>query len=195
MPDPNASSTNRRDGPLGECVHPAEPASAPVAAEPLVRPFLQDGETILLALKPSFWMVLFRAAPGVALAGLLAAALHVGADALGRGLSTRTIVLVAVAAVCLCGLWGLGHWLGRLYLLTDKRVLSVRGLRRVVLLHCPLHRLRHMELSRRPGERLLGTGTLTFESDRTDAEPVVWNHVARVRQVAAFVEDVIRKAQ
>lgn len=194
MAGPSALRTARRGGPIGGYMSPAEPASPSVAAEPLAPPVLQDGETILLALKPSAWLILFRAGPGAALAGALTAALAFAAEALGRPLSPRTTVLVVVAALSLCGLWGLGHWMARLYLLTDKRVMAIRGLRRVQFLHCPLQRLRHMELTRRPGERLLGTGTLVFESDKDDADPVVWAHIGKARQVAAFVEDAIRRA-
>src|SRR5688572_26055155 len=132
----------------------ARPVSTSLAAL-LTRHILRDGELVLLILKPSMWFVVLAAMrfAGVVLIGVIAAKLWL----------PRTALRAAeVGAFLIAGrvMWGVLQWMGRLYVLTDLRILRLSGVFNVDVFDCPLRKVAQARLHRSFRERLLRLGSI-----------------------------------
>ena len=95
------------------------------------------------------------------------------------------------AAVCI--VWQAVDRASRLYVLTDRRILRVRGVFRRSVVDCPLDRIQHITLTRLFRERLTGLGTLGFATAGNDGVEAYWamiaNPVERLDIVRRAVEE------
>ncbi len=173
-----------------------EPASAEsIGAVAIPARLVQEGEEIVLALKPSGWYVLLVSAPlllAVAVVAVVAHLLH-GFRIFSFSMNTVAAVCLAVSGVRL--LVGFAQWLSRVYLLTDRRVLRVRGVLRVEVFECPLSRIQHTELSLSLPERIFGLGTLSFATAGTGAPEAAWVMIAKPTETHEVVVEYIRRAR
>ncbi|MBS3821978.1 MAG: PH domain-containing protein [Phycisphaerae bacterium] len=168
----------------------AEPAAPAVAAG-----VLHDGEQIILAIRPSIWMVVLESLPAVAIAAVVAAAtLLVRPDALNL---PRSIVRAVVLAAVLVAVLRVGtvflRWLGRLYLLTNRRVLRLGGVAAGDVADCPLGRVTAVTVLAGSAERCVGLGTLAFTIDGKLSNELGWTNIARPAAVAEEVGRAIRR--
>lgn len=174
--------------PVGAAI-PVHAASATQAG--VYAAYLADGETVILALKPSFWFVLIKR--GGALSTLLCLwLLMAGIESLGWfdfQLTAVGLAFILIAVVLL--LWLAIDRTTRLYLLTDKRILRVSGILTRTSVEIPLHKITTVALHRSFTERLTGVGSILFTSAAAGGEgaagDLVWymidNPVAAVRTV------------
>lgn len=173
----------------------AEPASAADSAQPAVpAELIEDGETILLAVKPSAWFVLFYSWPVLAVLGFVALGAYVAADLFGSGVPTRAALVFCSGVACARVGLACYQWQGRLYLLTDRRVLWIRGTLKVTVRQCPLRSVQQTHLSASFAERCLGLGSLFFALTEADVPEPVWLCVARPAEVQAVVDEAVRRA-
>jgi len=173
----------------------AEPANPPAEASAAVpSKLLEAGEVVLLAIKPSGWFVLVSSWPVLAVAILVTAGMYAGRGVFDVAVSGRTVSLFCLATVCLRVIITSFQWLGRLYVLTNLRVLQVRGVIRVDVFACRLKDLRGVFLSQSPLERLVGIGSLFFQASRSDASEAGWVNIARPAEVQRIVNEAIRRA-
>ena len=169
----------------------AVPAVGAFAAEKL----LHEGEVVILAIKPSGWSVLLVSMPVLAAAGALTGAACLAEGRFGGYPATRAVVLLCAAAGFLRCLIACFQWVGRLYLLTNLRVMHIRGVLRPDVAQCPLRRIAGATVAAGPGERLLGVGSLLFEAvDGGLCEPA-WDHVASPAELRKTVEEALRRAR
>ncbi len=135
---------------------------------------IQDGETVLLLLKPSRWYILL-APLGFLVAVPLAAWAGRWLDAwVNDGRMGREIAVLAAALVLLRLGWQTLEWVSRVYVLTDRRVLRVQGVIRVSVFEARLARLQHTGLFLSLRERLFGLGTVTFSTAGTGVIEAAW---------------------
>jgi hypothetical protein len=87
------------------------------------------------------------------------------------------------------------QWQGRVYVLTDRRVMRLKGVLRIDLFQCPLTRLQQTELTLPLPERVLFCGTVLFFTAGTDLADAAWLTVARPAQVYRTVLDAIEQAR
>jgi len=173
----------------------AEPAGASVAAATSqIEAALDDGEVVLLAIKPSSWFVLLVSLPvimGVAVLGALAAA----ADKLVglEGIPLRPLATVIMGIICLRIVAAMFQWIGRLYVLTNRRVLDVCGVVHPHVTGQMLNRLAPPELSVTVSQRLMGTGSLLFRTRTNSAPPIEWEHISQPEQVRRTVAEAIAR--
>jgi len=176
----------------------ALPATLPIVLLP--GRLLRDGEIIILAIKPSLWYVPLVSWPVLAVAVLLPLVIH----AAGRMFHVETPVNVAaVTTICaaaavarLCA--AMYQWTARLYVLTNLRIMRVRGLVQFDVFDCPLAKIRQVVATAMLIERPLGLGSLVFEL-KGEADGIAsaaaqehsWIHVARVQEVHAIVSQTI----
>jgi hypothetical protein len=73
--------------------------------------------------------------------------------------------------------WQLAEWSGRLYVLTDRRVLRRGGIGRASVREIPLVELAPPGLFRNAPERFVGAGTVVLERERGPG--IAWEWVAR----------------
>ncbi|MFW6132325.1 MAG: PH domain-containing protein [Planctomycetota bacterium] len=172
----------------------AEQAEAAPAAEALVPArLLDDGEAVLLAVKPSGWFVLLASWPVVLVAAALGVAVYFAEGVLPA--AHPAAMLVCTAAALLRLVLACLQWLGRVYVLTDKRILRIRGIARLDVVQCPLHKIDRTDLVATRGERFFALGTLTFLAEGLSADASAWVNLARPHDVKAVVDEAIHRGR
>jgi len=174
-------------------------AAAPVAARPVVSTstatllashVLRDGEVILLILKPSLWTILFSCIPAIALAliimisaGLRSANhTHIGVE-LG-------FMLVAVRAG-----WAVMNWAGKLYLLSDLRIVRISGVFCPQIQDIPLRKIARTRLVRSHQERLFRIGSIEIIPESDQYPWSVWQSVPKPDEVLETIRRTITRAK
>lgn len=153
------------------------------AAGLLPADLLQPGEIIILFLKPSPWYILLAPlATLTAITILVLVALQV-ADWLHIGIDRRDLILLGVALVGIRLFWQFLEWLSRLYVLTDRRVIRVKGVLRVQVFETPLKNVQHTYALFSIRERFFGLGTMAFTTAGTAFIEATWEMVAKPLQV------------
>ncbi|MFQ5411651.1 MAG: PH domain-containing protein [Phycisphaerae bacterium] len=189
--------TTRRTEPRKDCCLAAQSESTPGGAvgytvEEMVPAHLLDGgEVVHFAIKPSAWFVLLTSLRWMVIAGCLA------------GLATTSLVgpsyggyLFQLAILVAGGrlAWATIDWVSRLYVLTNRRVMSIRGVFSVELYECSLDRIQDTRLTLSPAERLARVGTVTFQT-ASGGGSGFWRIVSRPLEVHEKLRDAIRRAR
>ena len=154
---------------------------------------LQPGEIIILLLKPSPWFIVL--APLKALAVLVLAtfaAMGLGGYYL-LGLSRSEIVLAGLAMIGLRLFWQFLEWLSRVYVLTDQRVIRVKGVIRVNVFETQLKQIQHTHLIFSLRQRLFGLGTLAFATAGTALVEAFWSMVPHPLEVHQKVVQTLNR--
>lgn len=152
---------------------------------------LNGSEIIILAIKPSVWYVLLASrwwlavlAPIAALAGLTIRA--------GWFPGQSRLLLVTCLGLFLARLtYSLLQWQSRVYILTNLRVLRIRGLIRVEMFQCFLLRLKDVTISVNIAERILGLGTIGLVIESTETPAACWGNVRNPERVRRQIIDAI----
>ncbi len=188
------SELNRSSPAMVEA-HAADAAS--LAADPAIPAHLLDGgEVVELKIKPSLWFMLFVSFRWFLAAGLVVvlaqslsrATLCVG---LTETLLIKTAVGVAIARLVAASL----QWVSRLYVLTNRRVMCIRGVFNVDIFECQLARIQNTYLSLRIYERILGLGSIGFATAGTSGVESWWENITRPAEVHQRVRNAIARAQ
>jgi len=145
---------------------------------------LLPAEVVLFELKPSLWYVLFTSLP-IAAAGAAVVALALAVKQLE---SVRQLGMVI-------GMWVIGlrvavallQWLGRTYVLTDRRILIQSGVFEVKVEALGLERIENTFVAQAVVQRLLGIGTIFFRTGDVGHGSLSWEHVRRPREVHGHV--------
>jgi hypothetical protein len=145
---------------------------------------LLPAEVVLFELKPSVWFAIFRSLPVVA----------VGAILVALGLCVDRWPALRQPAIVI-GMWVIGlrlalallQWLGRTYVLTDRRALVQSGVFDVRVEALGLERVENTFVAQAVLQRLLGIGTIFFRTGDGDRGSLAWEHVRRPKKIHAHV--------
>ena len=153
---------------------------------------LRDGEIILLILKPSLWFVPIQSAFFSAVVACLA----VGA-ALAGNVGPRDRIYFEAAIILIIGrlMWGLLVWMGRLYILTDQRILRLSGVFSTEIFDCPLRKVAQVKRTASMRERLFALGSIEIYPGDDKRLPGSWQTVARPREVQEEIVAAINRAK
>ncbi len=162
-----------------------EVVAAPARADSLD---LQDGETILLWIRPSLWRLAIPAAIVVATVGLMAAALLV---APARGPMAWKLGVLGVLGASALG-WFAADWWSHAYVLTNRRVISRVGVVWPMVAEAPLPAIWRVGLRRSGVERPMGLGSVTCWGAH-GLMMVRWAFVARPIGVQEAIVDAVRR--
>jgi hypothetical protein len=177
----------------GAATADAAPAIAPSLATLLTRHILRDGELVLLILRPSLWFV--------PLSGIrfIAAVLicMIAATVFAERVPGNPIVYVEVGIFLIAGrlMWGVLQWMGRLYVLTDLRIVRLAGVFAVDIFDCPLRKVARTRLIYTTRERVLGVGSIEIIPQDEEQPAGVWQTIAKPRHVHQQVLATIRRAR
>jgi hypothetical protein len=175
----------------------ADPGSLSVAAtSAMARERLEDGEIIILAVRPSGWFVVLMSWPLLAGVAAVAAISLVARSWPGYEVDGRMVALVCAAVGALRIAVACFQWQGRLYILTDRRVMRIKGVFREDCYQCPLRNIREVHLSATPPDRIVAVASLIFH--RTDEKAVPdadWLCLANPRDVCQAVQEAMRRAK
>lgn len=172
---------------------PDQDAIAMRAAAMLPAELLQPHEIIILLLKPSPWFIVL--APLKTLVTLAAATWAAVAlsEHVDLGLPPRDLALIGVAMIGMRLFWQFLEWLSRVYVLTDQRMIRVRGVLRVHVFECRLEQIQHTAANFSIRERVFALGTIVFATAGTAFNEVLWQMVTQPLEVHQRVVETLRR--
>ncbi len=163
-------------------------------------PLVPPGERVVHDARPSVWYILVRGIPDCVPAVVLGVMVWllreltvVSAGMLDRNLAAAIDLwlgrlLVGLAFYCVARLvWAGLDWFCRRYVMTDARLVALRGVVRTVRFDLPHRRVQHLAVTKSLLERVFGVGTVAAASAGTDAHEIVWRSVARPDEALAMV--------
>jgi len=170
-------------------------ATGQLAPADLLPVQLLDGdEVVIFAVKPSLWYVLFTSTRWlIAMAVVIAMTGWLGPLVPGVNAS-----LVIKAALALAGArlgFALLQWVSRLYVLTNRRIMRLRGIFNVDLFECPLSKIQNTYLTMNWYERLATLGTVAFATAGTGGVEASWANVNNPLEVHERVRSAIHRAR
>jgi hypothetical protein len=172
----------------------AVPAKVPTSlAALLTSHILRDGESVLLILKPSPWFIVFSSARVFAALLSLVLLLAVFRDA---ARVQHLLPYIETALFLLSGraMWAVVQWMGRLYVLTDMRVLQLSGVFNIEVFDCPLRRIARVQIIAQPHESACRVGTIwIMPKDQAEA-PGTWQTVGRPAEVREQIVAAMNRA-
>jgi hypothetical protein len=174
------------------------PAHVPpvlVVERALVPEGLLDGdEIVLLAVKPSLWFILLRSGSWLigcaALAGLTWWLGHHGFGSDVSRLGLQTAVAIALVRVSVA----MFQWASRLYVLTNRRVMRIKGVLHVNVFECPLTKIQNTHLSFSLPQRLVWIGSIDMETAGTFGGGATWEHLSQPTLVHARLRNAIGRS-
>ncbi len=175
----------------------AQPSHTHELPEPVVLParLIQDGEEVILALKPGGFFILLASGPFILAVFVLGVAAY-SLDSFNIiQLPLHSVALLCVASALVRILLSCLQWLSRVYVLTNHRIIRVKGVLRISIFECPLSRIQNTVLSLSFGERVFGLGTVLFATAGTGRMEAGWVMIAKPTEVHEIVIEYVRRTQ
>ncbi len=154
---------------------------------------LDDGEQVILAIKPSMWFIVFTSARLIGVIVLLIAGMRFFHIEFAYAIQQR-IYQFAVAIIILQLIIAFLQWISRLYVLTDRRIMRIRGVFNVDIFEAPLNKIQNTFLTLAIHERLFGLGSIHFTTAGTGGIEASWQNINRPLEVHEIVRNAIRKS-
>lgn len=165
-------------------------------AEELVPAHLLGGDEIVhLAIKPSPWFVPLTSLRWL-VAGIVVVLL---ANSEWVPAGTRWYLYRAVFWLLLARfVWATLEWVSRLYILTNRRAMRIRGVFNVQLFECSLERIQNTRVEVPLPDRVTRVGTIvlyTAGGSGGQGGATSWDTVSRPLEVHQKLQEAIQKAQ
>lgn len=180
--------------PAGNAVETNASPAAVANADLLPANLLSGDEIVILLLKPSLWFVLFRSFRWIAAMALVVWLIGYFGHLLPIAKNSTVVNVVVAIAAARVG-FAMLDWAARSYVLTNRRVMRVRGIFNVDLFECQLTRIQNTYLTLTWYERLFGLGSITFTTAGTAGADPAWVNISRPLEVHEHVRAAINKAQ
>ena len=152
-------------------------------------------EIVLLLVKPSLFWLLYASFPFLvvtALVGIFAAQISFAV----AGVNAATVALVAVLVGVGRLIWALLVWTSHIYMLTNIRVLTIKGVINIHMFQAHLRKIQNIRIYRPIGQRIFATGTLGFSTAAAAGAPEsTWVMIHRPTDVQEQVVAAINKAK
>ena len=100
---------------------------------------------------------------------------------------------IALAAAALRIGVAMMQWVSRVYVLTNRRIMRIRGVLKADLFECPLVQVIGTQVTIGPHEALTRLGTIRFNTGDNVADGS-WYHVTRPHEVHAEVRRAVERA-
>jgi hypothetical protein len=182
-PLPSNDSTAGGQAVTPELVHAMVPAQ-----------ILHEDEIVLLLAKPSLFWILYSSAPfllATALLGILAAQVSNLAN-----VTPYTVSLIAVLVATGRLIWALLVWTSHIYMLTNIRILTIKGVINVHMFQAHLRKIQSTRVYRPLGQRLFSTGTLGFSTAAAAGAPEsTWTMIHRPLETHEQILAAIHKSK
>ena len=155
----------------------AAPARVSSLAALLTGHLLQNGEIVLLVCKPSLWFIVLTSLRWAAVIAILL----VAAKIYDQKLPANNALYVEAGVFVLAGriMWAIVQWMGRLYVLTDLRILRLAGIFSVDIFDCPLRRVARTRIVYTTRERITRLGTIEIIPGDEKIPVAQWQMVAQ----------------
>jgi uncharacterized membrane protein YdbT with pleckstrin-like domain len=171
-------------------------AVSPELVEAMVpQQILQEDEIVLLLTKPSLFFIFFDSVFFIVVALMLGAVgtrLAVGSE----HIPPRLVAMATLLACAARFIWSLLVWSSHIYMLTNLRIVTIKGVVNVHMFQAQLRKIQKTELYRPITQRLVGTGTIGFSTAAAAATlDSTWVMVVRPIETHEQVVAAINKAQ
>ena len=173
-------------------------AAAYIAGQIVPAHLLGGGEIVVLTIKPSLWYILFASARWLLFTGLillLALKLPSWCESYALPLSKAALVKMALAVATARLAAAVLQWACRLYVLTDHRIMRIRGVFNIDMFECPLVKVQNTFMTLSIYERIVRLGSIHFATAGTGRVEATWHNIARPLEVHEQVRQAIGKAQ
>lgn len=155
---------------------------------------LQPGEVIILLIKPSPWFILLVPLRFFAVVVLLAAlVILLERKGIDVGIERYDLVVAALGLIGVRLFWQMLEWLSRVYVLTDQRIIRVKGVLSVQVFECPLAKVQQTDLILPLLQRVFWLGTIGFATAGTAFREAYWFMIARPLDVHAKIIETMRR--
>lgn len=156
---------------------------------------LDEGEVVILAIKPSLWFIPFYSAKvGALIIAALVVFPYLPRD-LASAAALRTVYQIGAALIIVQLTIAFLQWLSRLYVLTNRRVMRIRGIFNIDVFDAPLTRIQNTFITLAIHERALGLGSIQFATAGTGVVEANWVNINTPLEVHEIVRRAIRQAQ
>ena len=174
---------------------PAHTPPALVIDRALVPECLLAGdEIVLLAVKPSLWFIPLRSGPWL-LTCALVAGLTWWLGHHGFGLDVARLGLQSALAVALVRVSvAMFQWACRLYVLTNRRVMRIKGVLHVNVFECPLVKIQNTYLDFTLTQRLVRIGSIHMQTAGTGGGNAVWEHLSQPTLIHTRLRNAIGRS-
>ncbi|WP_432797392.1 PH domain-containing protein [Poriferisphaera sp. WC338] len=153
---------------------------------------IQPGEIIILLIKPSPLYIVLAPLRILVLIALATVLLFVTNQYLNF-MSARDIVILGVLLILARISWQFIEWLSRTYILTDQRIIRIKGVTRVQVYETPLSNIQQTEVIRSIREQLTGLGTIAFATAGTGFVDAYWVMIDRPFEVQQTIIKTINR--
>ena len=157
---------------------------------------LQGDEEVILLIKPSLVYIFYTSFVFV----LVAMMMGVAAAQLTRngsiGIGPPTVAFITVLAVIGRLIWALLVWTSHIYMLTNQRIVTIKGVINVHMFQTQLRKVQKTELYRPIGQRIFLTGTVGFATAAAAGTvDSTWVMIARPVETHRRIVEAIQRAQ
>lgn len=140
---------------------------------------LQGGEAIVLLLKPSPFYILLESLRSLAtIFVVFAIVIWIYNQGYNVGFTPRDLFLLGFGLSAARLFWQFLEWLSRVYVLTDRRIIRVKGVIRVQVFETQLQQIQHTHTTFSLRERLFGLGSIHFATAGTATNEASWRMLA-----------------
>jgi uncharacterized membrane protein YdbT with pleckstrin-like domain len=158
---------------------------------------LHEDEIVLLLTKPSLFFIpytsFFFCVAAVGLGVLLAQMTLYSPNAY---FTPTTVALLTVLACIGRLVWALLVWTSHTYMLTNQRIVTIKGVLNVHMFQAHLRKIQKTDLYRPLVFRLLGTGTVAFSTAASAGDwDSTWTMIARPAEAHEQIVAAINKMQ
>lgn len=171
---------------------PAPAAAVTPLGALLARHVIRDGEVVLLALKPSRWFILLSSLRFMAVVSIVA----MGLIAFERRYN-REWFYIEAAIFLVAGriMFAVLQWMGRLYVLTDMRVIRLSGVFHLDIFDCALRKVGRTQVTTTLKERVCATGSIEIIPADEQCPTGVWQTVPRPAEINEVIVSAINNAR
>ena len=152
---------------------------------------LNGSEIIILAIKPSLCYVVFVCVWWLAILLPLVVLSCLAVQLGWFAPQARLLLVILVAGMVVRLAFALLQWQSRVYILTNLRVLRIRGVMRVEMFQCSLLQVKDVLLGAGGMERFLGLGTLGLVKNSPGKPDACWENIRRAQQVRGKILQAI----
>ena len=153
---------------------------------------LHDNEIVIMMVRPSLWYV-SAMSMRITVVLLLAALVIDRTGMAGQLFDERSLWSMAGILVAMRWVYALINWLSQLYLLTNHRIVVIRGTTKVEIFQVGLCRITEARLMSTPLQRLLGAGNIGFATGGDILPQSVWLWVANAPRVHQQILQALSK--
>lgn len=170
------------------------PAIAADADLTAARTLVRDDEIIILLLRPSLLFIVLAPLGGLMLLLIITLALALlAAKVSWIGWTEQQMYVLGFSLISLRLVWQTLEWCNRLYVLTDRRIITRSGVLRVSVFESQLTRIQHTTVFMRLRERVFGLGTVGYATAGSDMLDTFWVMLRQPLAVHRIITDTIQR--